>query len=84
MYFGKHTQQEDVRTELVATIEGVNALAEHFGWEECEWELREFHGGFNWATEFQCQYRFHYGEEYYTCELTANKPDHYCTLHGGE
>ena len=78
MYYAKHTQ-EDVRTELVATIEGVNALVEHFGWEDCEWELWESSNGVYSKMEFPCHY---YGD--YTCEHTSNRPDSLCPFHAGE
>lgn len=60
--------------------------AEDKGWEDCEVALMEWVPGTAGAlilvpAEFPCTYRFHYGEESYTCELTANRPDSYCEVH---
>lgn len=82
-YFAQHTQTGETTNHFTTPYLPLME-AEDLGWEESETELMEGDNGNGWSAEYPCTYSFHYGEEHYTCELTANRPDSYCEIHGAE
>lgn len=85
MYYAKHTQTGEESHHWQTFGGTLYEVVEKLAWEDCEWELWEITlKGVHAKAEFPCTYRFHYGEESYTCELTANRPDSLCPFHAGE
>lgn len=82
-YTARNTQTGE-RTGTSYDPYGVLNAAALSGWEDCETEIMEWQGDCLRYAEFPCTYSFHYGEESYTCELTANRPDSLCPFHAGE
>lgn len=83
MYYAKHTQSGYPVANYL-TVQEVIEKIHDLGWEDIEWELWESSNGAHSKMEFPCTYTFHYGEEHYTCELTANRPDSLCPFHAGD
>lgn len=83
MYYAHHTQSGSETASYNNYSQPLN-VAESLGWEDSEVELMERVSGNSYPAEFPCTYSFHYVEEHYTCELSANRPDSYCEVHGGE
>lgn len=87
MYYGQHTQTDKL-TGACTTVEEVIECASIQGWEDSEWVLKEVlltsKGNFSAEAVFPCTYYSHYGEDYFQCDLTSNRPDALCPFHAGE
>lgn len=84
MFLVQHTQTGETTIKYNSPYDALTEAELYCEWEDCEVELIEVHNGNGQPAEFPCAYAFHYGEEYYTCELTANRPDSLCPFHAGE